>query len=57
MCVCVCVLSSVTALSMSPVDATFLSSSFDMTVRFWDLRALDCQVSILQRSVKGHTFQ
>ncbi|KAM4582925.1 WD repeat-containing protein 82-like [Fundulus diaphanus] len=33
----------VTALSMSPVDETFISSSLDKTIRIWDLRAPNCQ--------------
>lgn len=47
-CVCVCCAFSVTALSMSPVDGRFLSSSLDMTIRFWDLRSPNCQVRIMQ---------
>ncbi|MEQ2269271.1 WD repeat-containing protein 82 [Xenotaenia resolanae] len=33
----------VTALSMSPVDETFISSSLDKTIRIWDLRSPNCQ--------------
>lgn len=44
--VCACCPFSVTALSMSPVDWTFLSSSLDMTIRFWDLRSPNCQVTL-----------
>ncbi|XP_029287161.1 twinfilin-2b isoform X2 [Cottoperca gobio] len=33
----------VIALSMSPVDDTFISGSLDETIRIWDLRAPDCQ--------------
>uniref|UniRef100_A0A1A7WMD6 WD repeat domain 82 n=1 Tax=Iconisemion striatum TaxID=60296 RepID=A0A1A7WMD6_9TELE len=33
----------VTALSMSPVDEVFISSSLDKTIRIWDLRLPDCQ--------------
>ncbi|XP_032405868.1 twinfilin-2b isoform X4 [Xiphophorus hellerii] len=33
----------VTALSMSPVDDTFISSSLDKTIRIWDLRSPNCQ--------------
>ncbi|KAM9409939.1 WD repeat-containing protein 82-like [Pholidichthys leucotaenia] len=33
----------VTALSMSPVDSTFISSSLDKTIRIWDLRSQNCQ--------------
>ena len=35
----------VVALSMSPVDDTFISGSLDKTIRIWDLRAQNCQVS------------
>lgn len=37
----------VTALSMSPVDDTFISGSLDRTIRIWDLRSPNCQVSSL----------
>lgn len=33
----------VIALSMSPVDDTFISGSLDETIRIWDLRAPNCQ--------------
>ncbi|XP_042360036.1 uncharacterized protein LOC121955996 [Plectropomus leopardus] len=33
----------VIALSMSPVDDTFISGSLDKTIRIWDLRAPHCQ--------------
>ncbi|CAL8353580.1 WD repeat-containing protein 82 isoform X2 [Gadus morhua] len=33
----------VVALSMSPVDDTFISGSLDKTIRIWDLRAQNCQ--------------
>ncbi|XP_033938559.1 uncharacterized protein [Pseudochaenichthys georgianus] len=33
----------VIALSMSPVDDTFISGSLDKTIRIWDLRAPNCQ--------------
>ncbi|XP_064857787.1 WD repeat-containing protein 82-like isoform X2 [Oncorhynchus nerka] len=33
----------VVALSMSPVDDTFISGSLDMTIRLWDLRSPNCQ--------------
>lgn len=41
---------------MSPVDGTFLSSSLDMTIRFWDLRSPNCQVRILQTHSKMTPF-
>lgn len=33
----------VTRIVVSPVDDTFLSSSFDKTIRLWDLRSPNCQ--------------
>ncbi|XP_063330143.1 WD repeat-containing protein 82-like [Pelmatolapia mariae] len=33
----------VTALSMSPVDNTFISGSLDKTIRIWDLHCQNCQ--------------
>eukprot|EP00064_Thunnus_orientalis_P019722 superscaffoldBa00005058_g19850 len=33
----------VIALSMSPVDDTFISGSLDKTIRIWDLRSPNCQ--------------
>ncbi|XP_035007328.1 WD repeat-containing protein 82 [Hippoglossus stenolepis] len=33
----------VIALSMSPVDDTFISGSLDKTIRIWDLRSQNCQ--------------
>ncbi|XP_033995502.1 WD repeat-containing protein 82-like isoform X5 [Trematomus bernacchii] len=36
----------VIALSMSPVDDTFISGSLDKTIRIWDLRAPNCQVGL-----------
>ncbi|XP_068599103.1 twinfilin-2-like [Brachionichthys hirsutus] len=33
----------VIALSMSPVDDTFISGSLDKTIRIWDLRSENCQ--------------
>lgn len=37
--------SRVTSLDMSPVDDTLLSAATDDTVRLWDLRSPNCQVS------------
>ncbi|XP_071017599.1 WD repeat-containing protein 82-like [Oncorhynchus clarkii lewisi] len=36
-------LHNVVALSMSPVDDTFISGSLDMTIRLWDLHSPNCQ--------------
>lgn len=52
----VCCPVSVTALSMSPVDETFLSSSLDMTIRLWDIRSPNCQVRIMQTHSKMTAF-
>ena len=35
----------VVALQMSPVNDTFLTGSMDKTVRLWDLKSPNCQVS------------
>ena len=35
----------VVALSVSPVDDKFISGSLDNTIRLWDLRSPNCQVS------------
>ena len=35
----------VVALQMSPVNDTFLTGSLDKTVRLWDLKSPNCQVS------------
>lgn len=42
-----CMFSRVIALSMSPVDDMFISGSLDKTIRIWDLRSPNCQVSII----------
>ena len=36
----------VVALQMSPVNDTFLTGSLDKTVRLWDLKSPNCQVTI-----------
>ena len=36
----------VVALSVSPVDDKFISGSLDNTIRLWDLRSPNCQVSV-----------
>lgn len=40
---CILALASVTSLSMSPVDDSFLSASLDRSVRLWDVRTPICQ--------------
>uniref|UniRef100_A0A8B9WJV6 Uncharacterized protein n=1 Tax=Bos mutus grunniens TaxID=30521 RepID=A0A8B9WJV6_BOSMU len=37
----------VVALSMSPVDDTFISGSLDKTIRLWDLCSPNCQEGLI----------
>ncbi len=37
----------VVTLCMSPTDESFLSGSLDKTIRLWDLRSANCQVTVL----------
>jgi len=46
----------VISLAMSPIDETFISSSLDETIRFWDLRTSSCQGLLRRRGTATVAF-